>query len=107
MDDENNYFFFFDEEHEEKRSFVVICYDIQNNKRRYRFSKFLEHYAIRVQRSVFEAELSPKTYKELVAGIDRFTNEDDSIRLYRIGGGREVQSWGKDSGSKIEEVVII
>ena len=56
---------------------------------------------------MFEAELSPKTYKELVAGIDRFTNEDDSIRLYRIGGGREVQSWGKDSGSKIEEVVII
>ena len=102
-----SYFFDVDEINEEKKIFVVICYDIQNNKRRYRFSKFLEHFAIRVQRSVFEAELSLKSYKSLVNGIDEFIDDDDSIRLYRIGGGREVKSWGKDNGWKIDEIIII
>ena len=107
MKEDENYFFETVEAENEKRYFVVICYDIQNNKRRTRFSKFLEHYAVRVQKSVFEAELSQKKYNELLEGIDKFMLADDSVRVYKVRGGKEIESWGKDNGMKIDEVIII
>jgi CRISPR-associated protein Cas2 len=106
MNDEN-YFFETDDISVQKQFFVVICYDIENNKRRNRFAKFLEHYAVRVQRSVFEAKLNQKTYNSLLSGINKFTHSDDNIRLYKIQSNKAVKNWGKDTGLKIDEIIII
>ena len=38
---------------------VIICYDVSDNKLRYKLVKYLEKIAIRVQLSVFKAELKP------------------------------------------------
>ena len=46
--------------------FVVICYDITDNKLRSKISKFLEWYWVRVQRSVFECEFETKNQYEFV-----------------------------------------
>ncbi len=107
MTDIESYFFETEERVNEHRYFVVICYDIINNKRRYRFAKLLEHYAMRVQRSVFEGELSKNTYEELIRKIDQSIDSEDNVRVYRISGNGEIKYWGKEDMPKAEEVIII
>lgn len=36
---------------------IIICYDIKDNKLRYRLVKYLERIGIRIQLSVFKADL--------------------------------------------------
>lgn len=109
MNENNDYIFEFEtnEEMSEKRYFVVICYDIFNTKRRNKFAKFLERYALRVQRSVFEGELSKSKYKSLTSKIGGYIEPEDNVRVYRISGNGEVKVWGKNDVTKIDEVIII
>lgn len=44
---------------------VMICYDVKDNKLRYRLVKYLEKMAVRVQYSVFKANLDKKQIKSL------------------------------------------
>lgn len=44
---------------------VIICYDVSDNKLRYKLVKHLEKIAIRVQLSVFKAELKPAEISKL------------------------------------------
>ena len=39
---------------------VIICYDVSDNKLRYRLVKYLEKIAVRVQFSVFKADINKK-----------------------------------------------
>lgn len=68
-----------------RRQWVVVSYDIVDDKRRSRIMKTLEGYGPRVQYSVFECELRP-------ADLDRLLNrlrtliqvESDDIRCYPL-----------------------
>ena len=65
---------------------VVISYDIPNNRRRNKVSKFLlDHGGERVQRSVFECHLTAKQYAAMAARLRKMVREDeDSFCLYRL-----------------------
>ncbi|MEA5537320.1 CRISPR-associated endonuclease Cas2 [Crocosphaera sp. XPORK-15E] len=62
---------------------VLVVYDIPNDKRRTKLSKFLEGYGKRVQWSVFECFLSleemTKLYEQVKTRVDP---EDDNVRFY-------------------------
>lgn len=47
--DDEDYYFQIAEELEEDKQFILIIYDIVDNKRRVKFAKFLEGYGKRVQ----------------------------------------------------------
>lgn len=102
-----SYIFETDEQTEERNYFVVISYDIYDNKRRYKFSKFLERYALRVQRSVFEGELSKQKYNSLISKIGNYIAEDDNVRVYRINGNGSIKVWGRVDTTKIDDIIII
>lgn len=81
--------------------FIVISYDVQEDKRRTRIHKALKSYGQWVQYSVFECELEKKDYLRLRDRLDRLINKEagDSVRFYflcegcvghieRIGGVR-------------------
>ena len=91
----------------EQKYFILIIYDIVDNKRRYRLVKYLESFGFRVQKSAFEARLNKETYRRLVHGIPRFAQHNDSIRIYRMSGEGQVLKWGVDQSRKEEEVIII
>ena len=57
-----------------RKVFCLVIYDIISNKRRLEFSKILEGYGIRVQRSCFECLLEKAIYEE---------GEGDNILIYR------------------------
>ena len=49
-------------------------------------------YGFRIQKSAFEANLSESIFNRLLQDLEKFHNEedeDDSIRVYRLIGGRE------------------
>ena len=104
-----DYFFSTVEENtQEKKAYVLIIYDIVDNKRRTKFAKLLEGYGKRVQKSAFEAMLSEKNYYKLIdqipAYIDR--NGEDSVRVYKITGKGKVKSWGIEPVSE-EEIILV
>lgn len=68
------------------KQFVLVTYDISNDKRRLKIMKALEDYGRRVQYSVFECHLTPKEIKRLKVRLAPLVNPKDwdSIRFYYL-----------------------
>jgi CRISPR-associated protein Cas2 len=45
--------------------YVIISYDITDNKLRNKIAKLLEKYGFRVQKSVFEAYIKPNQFEQM------------------------------------------
>ena len=64
--DDEDYYFQISEELESDKEFILIIYDIVENKKRVKFAKLLSGYGIRVQKSAFEAMLTKQRYNKLL-----------------------------------------
>ena len=107
--EDEDYYFQINEALEDDKQFVLIIYDIVDNKKRIKFSKMLEGYGKRVQKSAFEAMLSSKSYNKLMEEIPKYVSvrsTEDSVRIYRITGKGKVISWG-DTPEPEEDVILI
>ncbi len=63
----------------------VVCYDIASPRRLRRIAKLMLAYGERVQKSVFECDLSPKERAELETKARELLNpNEDSLRFYRL-----------------------
>lgn len=103
-----DYYFQTIEEYHENRLFVLIIYDIVDNKRRVKFAKFLQGYGIRVQKSAFEAMLPTKKYEKLIREIPRYIDkEEDSVRVYKIIGKGQMVFWGMQQDWSTEEIILV
>lgn len=102
-----DYFFDIEESVENDKVFVLIIYDITENKTRVKLSKLLSGYGFRIQKSAFEAVITKKKYKELLKQLPTFTSSTDSIRVYKIIGKGQVVSFGKVEESKNEDIIVI
>ena len=87
------------------KSLILLIYDIPDNKKRTKFSKFMESYGKRVQKSAFEMILDNKAYKKLLSAIPNYINDEDNIRVYKLRIEGEITSWG--SGMTVPQEVII
>ena len=102
-----NYFFDTDDEIKDSRVYVLIIYDIIDNKRRLKLAKYLNGYGFRVQKSSFEAKLTKSKYNQMINGIGKYATNEDSIRIYKIIGKGQVTVLGKDYKIDDEEVIIM
>jgi CRISPR-associated protein Cas2 len=91
----------------------VISYDVpattEGNKRRARLARRLERLALRVQGSVFEADLPPATIPRLLAELqDVFHPTEDSIRIYPLCAActEKILHLGKEAPAEINDVII-
>ncbi len=69
-----------------KKQFVLISYDISDDKRRLKIMKALEDHGRRVQYSVFECHLRTKEIEQLKNRLSSLVNPKDwdSIRFYYL-----------------------
>lgn len=103
-----DYFFQTIEEYSEKRVFVLVIYDIVDNKRRLKLAKYLQGYGTRVQKSAFEAMISAKKYEKLIRELPGYIKKnEDSLRVYKITGKSQMISWGVEEDWEDEEVILI
>lgn len=89
---------------------VMISYDIVDDKKRLKLMKFLKDYGNRVQKSVFECNLSPGIYNQVKSGVAEIINKrEDRVRYYRICKGCvekvEISGWGEVTEE--EEFILI
>ncbi len=66
--------------------FVIISYDIPNDKRRLKVAKtLLDHGGERVQFSVFECHITPRNLERLQERLRKLYNDaEDSVRFYLL-----------------------
>jgi CRISPR-associated protein Cas2 len=63
--------------------FVVVSYDIPNDKRRTRVMKTLKDFGNHTQYSVFECDIKEPVYRRMRERLKRYIVEkDDSVRFY-------------------------
>jgi len=65
--------------------FVLVTYDIENDRRRTKIHKLLEGYGSAVQYSVFECFISDEEYAEMRLRLQRLldvNHPEDSVRYY-------------------------
>ena len=63
--------------------YLLITYDITDDKRRKKVEKLLSEYGFRVNYSVFELEIDAKTHRYLLEKLPAFMKSRDSVRIYR------------------------
>ena len=65
--------------------FIIVAYDIVENKRRTKIMKTLKGYGFHVQKSVFECFLNERQLLRLRGIIGGLIDEnEDSVRFYRL-----------------------
>lgn len=64
--------------------YIIISYDIRDNKRRTKIHKILKSYGEWVQYSIFECELTETNYAKLRLRLSKLIKKDDNdnIRFY-------------------------
>jgi CRISPR-associated protein Cas2 len=89
------------------RWYVLIIYDISDNKKRTRLAKLLNGYGFRIQKSAFEAILAKPKYAKMLQALEKLIDEEDDIRIYRIRGIGEVTIFGSGELVENEDVVVL
>lgn len=90
----------------------IVSYDFQSNKRRAKFSKFLEKYGHRIQYSVFELRNSGRVLDNVMEEIKlkyepNFTKEDSIVILTICEGcKKKIERFGYAANEE-EEVVLM
>lgn len=88
---------------------VMICYDVGDDRRRYKVAKLLEANGRRLQRSVFECNLSRSGYWELVSGLRKIMKEKEDCCMFVpicTECGDKVQMFGNTMEEEFKELII-
>jgi CRISPR-associated protein Cas2 len=87
---------------------VLVIYDISNDKRRARVSKFLKGFGFRVQNSAFECNVNLRQYNELTKKIEKMINiEEDLLRIYKLTSTIDILTFGNIGRIVDEDVIVI
>ena len=85
----------------ETKVYVLILFDISNDKKRQMLVKTLKSYANRIQNSVFDAYLRRRQIRDLKKSLTRICanktldSQSDQIRIYEISSNCEMTVFGK------------
>ena len=87
--------------------YVLVIYDIVDNRKRVKIAKLMQSFGFRVQKSAFEARLAESKYNKMMAALHKYIAPEDSVRVYKIRGTAAVTVMGADDTPEIEDVIII
>jgi CRISPR-associated protein Cas2 len=93
-----------------KKVFILVSYDIPDDKRRDRICKTLKDYGERVQYSVFECLLNKEVLGRMVERLLKIIKEEeDSLRIYHLCNSchKKIHLYGLGKVTEDEEVYII
>ena len=90
--------------------YIVVCYDIVDDKKRQRLAKLMKGYGERVQKSVFECRLDDGKYLKMKQEIEKLIDwEDDSVRYYNLcrGCAKNVAISGCGVVREEDDVIVV
>lgn len=86
---------------------LLVAFDISDNKKRRKLTKFLLARGTRVQRSVFECKGNHAFRKKLMDYFSDFYDEGDNIRMYTLPVDTEIISHGEVMEDELEDFYIL
>ncbi|MBW1730600.1 MAG: CRISPR-associated endonuclease Cas2 [Deltaproteobacteria bacterium] len=90
--------------------YILVSYDIVDDKIRNRVSKYLKDFGTRVQKSVFECDLDEQQFAKMKKGLEALINrKEDRVRYYPLCkqcvGRVVISGWGEISEDEGFEVI--
>jgi CRISPR-associated protein Cas2 len=90
--------------------FIVVCYDVVDDKKRAKIAKALEGYGARVQKSVFECRIDEARFMKMKQAVDKIIDwEEDGVRYYHLcaacAKNVDISGWGVVREE--EEVIVV
>ena len=77
---------------------ILVSYDISNDKKRAKFSKYLEQYGRRIQYSVFEITNSSRLLNNIMNDIEnkfmKKFDQSDSVYIFNLSPSCQVTKYG-------------
>lgn len=90
--------------------YIVVCYDIIDDKTRYKIAKIMESYGVRVQKSVFDCRITYRQYLIMKRKLEKIIDHEiDSIRYYSLCGKchANIQISGISSKTEYDDIIIV
>ena len=90
--------------------FIVVSYDIRNDRTRNKISKTMLDYGTRIQYSVFECNLTKNQIQKMTMELKDLLDEDeDSIRIYYLCDSclKKTKVFGIGEITRDKEVYIV
>jgi len=90
---------------------IIVSYDFEDNRKRYKFSKFLKRYGRKIQYSVYEIKNSSRVLQNILSEIELKYKKDfsgaDSILIFYICEScqKKIKRYGYAANEE-EEVVV-
>ena len=64
---------------------MIVAYDITDGKRLNRVAKVMLDYGVRVQKSIFEIDVTPRAFRELKERVEKIiVKELDGVKYYPL-----------------------
>ncbi len=94
----------------EVRQFVVVSYDIPDDRRRGKVCRLLKDFGERVQYSVFECRLRPRELARLQERLrPLLVPKEDDVRFYRLCEAcrRKAEAWSAKQRRDWERAIVV
>ena len=90
---------------------IIISYDISDDKKRTKFSKYLSRFGHRIQYSVFEIDNSDRILRNILTDLDnRFVKqfgEEDSVYIFNLSSSCEVIRYGYAKNEESDLKIVL
>lgn len=77
---------------------IIISYDISNDKKRAKFSRYIRKFGHMLQYSVYEIENSERILKNIVTDLNnkwlKQFDQTDSVYIFRMSSSCQIEKYG-------------
>lgn len=77
---------------------IIISYDIASDKKRAKFSKYIQRFGHRLQYSVYEIENGERVLNNIIADINnrwlKIFDQSDSVYIFHLSASCSVEKYG-------------
>ncbi len=89
--------------------FIVVAYDISDDKRRTRLHKALKRFGEAVQYSVFECLLTEERFGQMCQAVAKVVEDGDDLRYYDLCEAchREAKTCGRAKTTKKQALYVV
>lgn len=89
---------------------VIVSYDISDNKKRAKFSKYIQRFGHRLQYSVYEIENSDRILNNIIIDVNnhfqKIFDEEDSVYIFKLSSSCEIIKYGYAAHEDEDFIVI-
>lgn len=89
---------------------IIISYDISNDKKRAKFSKYIQKFGHRLQYSVYEIDNSERILNNIITDLNnkfiKQFDQSDSVYIFQLSSSCKVTKYGYAKNEDADLIII-